>query len=207
MPGEVTPLFTVDGEGKPSRVVQSVDVAFVTTIGEGRQLSLRTMVDRDSSIAEQRSVVRNMLEIADIETAQYELRDLRWQLHLKAKGLKRVEEDVARLDRQNAGRAAQIQVEMDALVAEQTDRALGHERAFSASGRQGNFKRSQPQQAELGRITSDISKLKSELDGIATATGGERRDTLVALARIKQDIAQVEEEIEKRELFLKPVGA
>lgn len=177
------------------------DVHFETTIGEGRVLRLSTTFFQGTPLETQKKVTRDILSIADAEKASYELGDLRWQLRLKEKGLKRCEEDVARIDGQNEKRKAELKVEIEAMGEQRTERALAHEQAFRATGRQGNFKRSSQQMTELSSIERDIGKLQAELSSIDTATTAERRDTLTALQRIRIDIQETRDEINRR-LFI-----
>lgn len=185
----------------PEDATPGVDMTFETTIGEGRVLRLRTMFDQSTGLPEQKRILRGVLSIADAEKAHYELQDYRWQLRLKEKGLVRAEDDVKRLDKQNAERAAKIEVEIGQLRLERAERAQAHEHQFRSSGREGNFKRSSTQVSELQRLEADIAKLQAELQNINTTMTNERRDTMIALERIKQDIRDVQDEIDKR-LFI-----
>lgn len=198
---EPTPLKKVQPEGK-DYVQPGIDVHFETTIGDGRVMRVSTTFFQGTSLDDQRRIVREMMSVADGEKAAYEKSDLEWQRVVKRKALDRAEEDVKRIDAQNEARKAEIEIEIGVLKGQIAQRAIDHERAFRAAGRVGKFKASPAEQNELTGINRDIAKLEAEAKGIDERTSNERRDTLTALARIHQDLTQLDEEISRRRHML-----
>lgn len=198
MSGQVQQIRPTEGEALQA----GVDAGFQTELGEGRVLTLRTTFFQGTAVEEQAKILRSLLSIADKEKANYELVGLRWQMLLKERGLRRAEEDVARLDSKKSVQESEIDIEIGELTAEIGRTEDKQRDAWSKSGRGSAFIASAPQKQAIAGLKNAITRLEEKKRDLHAQIGNERRDTLTALAREKTDVNTLKEEIERRLMIL-----
>ena len=209
MSAEIRKLYTKTETGEENAVIRSIDVGFLQTIGEGRQLTFRTMIDADMGIDEQKKAVRAMCGLADAEKAQYEMTEAEAKLSIQRRALKLAEDDVKNIDERADARRAQIKVEIETLQTGRTDSLDRMEKLFRATGRQGVFKPTGGEKRELDGIERDVDKLRKELAEIDQKRESDRRARQMAITTGKQEIGLCVEQINKCRhiLGLEPVEA
>lgn len=200
MTGDIVKLKTQPD--LPEYAQPGCDVQFIQTIGEGRQLVVKTTFAQGVDLDVQKRFVRDLCSIADYEKAYYEKQDAEFRLMLRKTAQGRAGEDVAARDKKREERKAAIDVEIDELRASLSGRALAQEQAFRNKGRKGDFVRSSAEKAELSSIERDISKLMTEKASLDEVSKNEHRDTDAALDRDKQDNAALEETIARCKMVL-----
>lgn len=193
MSGQVTELRPNE-EGK---FRAGVNISFQTDLGEGRVLTMQTVLLRDETPEEQAGVLRSLLAMSDKEKAHYELVDMRFMVMLKERGMKRAEEDVERLGSMKSIQEQEIDVEIGELTAEIGRTQDGHKTAWDKSGRGGEFRPSAPQKQQINGILNAIGKLNQQKADLHAQIGNERRDTQTALAREMADVNMAKDKIER----------
>ena len=194
MTAEVRKLFTKTESGE-EEVIQSIDAGIVLVVGEGRQMTFRTLVDRALPLERQKQIVRDMCSLADTEKASYELADAEAKLLIQEKALALAEADVRNIDERADARREQIKVEIETLQQAQRDRATKMEQQWRATGRQGQWKPRGAEQAELSGISKDIDKLAGEQRQIDEKREADRRARHMAIVTAKQEIGLCKEQI------------
>lgn len=194
-------IFTKTEAGEEEAVI-SVDAGLVIAIGDGRQLTLRTMIDRSLTVERQKDVLRGLLDLADEPKARYELRDFEHEAMLKRRVIAKTKEEMGDIASKNVKERAALEVELDSLKEILLELPEKQERAFRASGRLGRFRPSEQEDREKLALERDIAKVEERLQAIGQNEETERSQKIIAMQRDKDDLRAIEDEIAKRKRIL-----
>lgn len=202
MTAEVRRLFTLNEAGEHEEVITSIDAGVVLAIGEGCQLTLRTLIDRAQSTEDQAKTLREMLRLGEVEKATHDLRHFEGLRIVQQRALKHAETNMQNVAADQGKRLGEIEIEEKALQGIRHDTAERQEKEFRVSGRRGRFERSPQQLNELTALDRDLEKLSDERKKINDDIDGNRNGLLEQLKRARLDIKTTEEEIAKRRVIL-----
>jgi len=186
--------------------IPAIGISLLVTLGNDRQITLQTYVERDDPVDLQNAVVDSMVALAERQKAKAELPELQDELEKHQQTLAQFAEDLSRVRTDHGAAQQRRKVRVQEIDGEQTRIIQEGAQKAQQSGRTGKYEPTGHVKANVDRLAHDKATIAADLEKADAEAALAEQNLAISVKRYEDQIALLTGKIAARKALFENGG-